>query len=194
MRSFLLAIAVLQILQCSGVPSPEAALRTSLMKLNEMTDTPNLCSVTRRRLRAMYPTGKLTYNLDLAFSVKETTCSKNSGLEFDSPLCRFRPAPTAERGVCRSRVKYFADEIVDVHVHCRGLKSFKGKIHSSESRESNQEVKRKSTESMSKEVESREIESIGVESKIGTAKSREAKARSALFTAVKSRECSRARC
>lgn len=41
------------------------------------------------------PTGKISYNVDLAFSVQETVCSKNSGLEFDDSSCIFRPVRIA---------------------------------------------------------------------------------------------------
>ncbi|XP_067890722.1 secreted phosphoprotein 24-like [Heterodontus francisci] len=146
MKSFLLTIAAVQILHCSGIPSPKDALRVSVIKLNEITETTNLCGITRRRVNDIYRTGKLSYNVDLTFSVKETVCSKNSGLEFDDPSCYFRPKKTAEKGFCKSRVEYFADEVVDTDVECRGLKMLDSNSESSESSENSIEVGKKSRE------------------------------------------------
>uniref|UniRef100_UPI00398F1CD1 secreted phosphoprotein 24-like n=1 Tax=Pristiophorus japonicus TaxID=55135 RepID=UPI00398F1CD1 len=141
MNSFLLTIAAVQILHCSGIPSPKDALRESVIKLNEITETTNLCGITRRRVKDIYRTGKLSYSVDLTFSVKETVCSKNSGLEFDDPSCHFRPRKTAEKGFCKSRVEYFADKVVDIDVECRGLKTVDSNSDSSESSEDSIEVK-----------------------------------------------------
>ncbi|XP_067844320.1 secreted phosphoprotein 24-like [Heptranchias perlo] len=113
MKSFLLIIAAVQILHCSGVPTPEDALRESVIKLNEITEITN----------DIYYKGKLSYNMDLAFTVKETVCSKNSGLEFDDPSCHFRTKKTTEKGLCKSRVQRFADEVIDIDMECRGLKT-----------------------------------------------------------------------
>uniref|UniRef100_UPI00398E9A4E secreted phosphoprotein 24-like n=1 Tax=Pristiophorus japonicus TaxID=55135 RepID=UPI00398E9A4E len=140
MNSFLLTIAAVQILHCSGVPSPKDALRESVIKLNEITEITNLCGVTRRRVKDIYRTGKLSYNVDLTFLVKETVCSKNSGLEFDDPSCHFRPRKTAEKGYCKSRVEYFAGEVIDIDVECRGLKTVDSNSESFESRENSIEV------------------------------------------------------
>uniref|UniRef100_UPI00398EB09C uncharacterized protein n=1 Tax=Pristiophorus japonicus TaxID=55135 RepID=UPI00398EB09C len=153
MNSFLLTIAAVQILHCSGVPSPKDALRESVRKLNEITETTNLCGITRRRVKDIYRTGKLSFNVDLTFSVKETICSKNSGLEFDDPSCHFHPRKTSEKGFCKSRVEYFADKVVDIDVECRGLKTVDSSSDSSESSEDSIEVKSKSQE-MSLEVSS----------------------------------------
>ncbi|XP_067892398.1 secreted phosphoprotein 24-like [Heterodontus francisci] len=146
MKSFLLTIAAVQILHCSGIPSPKDALRMSIIKLNEITETTNLCGITRRRVNDIYRTGKLSYNVDLTFSVKETICSKNSGLEFDDPNCYFRPKKTAVKGFCKSHVEYFADEVSDIYVECRGLKTVDSNSDSSESSENNIEVGKKSKE------------------------------------------------
>ncbi|XP_078085405.1 secreted phosphoprotein 24-like [Mustelus asterias] len=145
MKSLLLTIAAVQILQCSGIPSPKDALRVSVGKLNEITAITNLCGITRRRVKDVYRTGKLSYNVDLTFSVKETVCSKNSGLEFDDPSCRFRSKKSARKGWCNSRVEYFADEVLDVDVECRGLKTFDSKSGSFESSENSIEVINKRT-------------------------------------------------
>ncbi|XP_067891981.1 secreted phosphoprotein 24-like [Heterodontus francisci] len=144
MKSFLLIIAAVQILHCSGIPSPKDALRVSVIKLNEITETTNLCGITRRRVNNIYRTGKLSYNVDLTFSVKETACSKNSGLEFDDPNCHFCLKKTAEKGFCKSHVEYFADEVVDIDVECRGLKTIDSNSESSESSENSIEMKSKS--------------------------------------------------
>ncbi|XP_060684040.1 secreted phosphoprotein 24-like isoform X2 [Hemiscyllium ocellatum] len=141
MKAFLLTIAAVQILHCSGIPSPKDALRASVIKLNEITETSNLCGITRRRVKNIQHTGKLSYNVDLTFSVKETVCSKNSGLEFDDPSCHFRLRKAAERGLCKSHVAYFADEVVDIDVECRGLKTVDSNSDSSESSENSVEVK-----------------------------------------------------
>ncbi|XP_067842962.1 secreted phosphoprotein 24-like [Heptranchias perlo] len=143
MKSFLLIIAAVQILHCSGVPTPQDALRESVIKLNEITEITNLCGITRRRVKDIYRTGTLSYNVDLVFTVKETVCSKNSGLEFDDPSCRFRPKKTAEKGFCKSHVQYFADRVIDIDVECRGLKTVDSNSDSSVSTENSIEVKTK---------------------------------------------------
>ncbi|XP_067892400.1 secreted phosphoprotein 24-like [Heterodontus francisci] len=146
MKSFLLTIAAVQILHCSGIPSSKDALRVSVIKLNDITEITNLCGITRRRVNDIYRTGKLSYNVDLTFSVKETVCSKNSGLEFDDPSCYFRTKKTGEKGFCKSHVEYFADEVVDIDVECRGLKTVDSNSESSESSENSIEVERNSEE------------------------------------------------
>ncbi|XP_038646305.1 secreted phosphoprotein 24-like [Scyliorhinus canicula] len=126
MKSLLLTIAAVQILHCSGVPNPEDALRVAVMKLNEISEISHLCRTISSTVTDLSPTGKFSYNVDLAFSVKETVCSKNSGLEFDDSSCNFRPAKIAETASCRSRVKYLADEVLDVDVECHGFKKARG--------------------------------------------------------------------
>ncbi|XP_043550480.1 secreted phosphoprotein 24-like isoform X2 [Chiloscyllium plagiosum] len=151
MKAFLLTIAAVQIVHCSGIPSPKDALRVSVIKLNQITKTSNLCGITRRRVKDIYRTGKLSYNVDLTFSVKETVCSKNSGLEFDDPSCYFHPKMTAVKGLCTSHVEYFADEVVDVDVECRGLKMVDSNSDSSETNENSIEVKTKSKQMSTEE-------------------------------------------
>ncbi|XP_048391317.1 secreted phosphoprotein 24-like [Stegostoma tigrinum] len=151
MKAFLLTIAAVQILHCSGIPSPKDALRASVLKLNQITETSNLCRITRRSVKDIHRTGKLSYNVDLTFSVKETVCSKNSGLEFDDRSCRFRTKKSAEKGFCKSHVEYYADEVIEVDVECRGLKTINGKSGSFESSENSVELKTKSKEKGIKE-------------------------------------------
>ncbi|XP_069786585.1 secreted phosphoprotein 24-like [Narcine bancroftii] len=126
MKSFLLAIAAVQILHCSGVPNPEDALRAAITKLNEISEISHLCGIIGSRITDLSPTGKFSYNVDLSFSVQETVCSKNSGLEFDDSSCIFRPARIAETANCRSRVKYLAGDVLDVDVECHGFRKAKG--------------------------------------------------------------------
>ncbi|XP_051879780.1 secreted phosphoprotein 24-like [Pristis pectinata] len=126
MKSFLLAIAAVQILHCSGVPNPEDALRAAITKLNEISEISHLCGIISSTVTDLSPTGKFSYNVDLAFSVQETVCSKNSGLEFDDSSCTFRPARIAETATCRSRVKYMADDVLDVDVECHGFRKARG--------------------------------------------------------------------
>ncbi|XP_048391315.1 secreted phosphoprotein 24-like isoform X2 [Stegostoma tigrinum] len=144
MKAFLLTIAAVQILHCSGIPSPKDALRASIIKLNQITETSNLYGITRRRVKDIYHTGKLSYNVDLTFSVKETICSKDSGLEFDDPSCYFHPKKTAEKGLCKSHVEYFANEVVDIDVQCQGLKMVDSNGDSLESNENSNEVNTRS--------------------------------------------------
>ncbi|XP_078260565.1 secreted phosphoprotein 24-like [Rhinoraja longicauda] len=159
MNSFLLAIAAVQILHCSGVPSTKDALRSSVVKLNEITEITNLCVITRRGVTTTYRTGKLSYNVDLTFSVKETVCSKNSGQEFDDPSCTFRPKNIAEKGFCKSRVEYFADKVADVDVECEGLKTIDSESDSTESNETSIEAQSKSNETSLEETSSVESKS-----------------------------------
>ncbi|XP_078260559.1 secreted phosphoprotein 24-like [Rhinoraja longicauda] len=143
MKSFLLAIAAVQILHCLGAPSPKAALRASMMKLNKITRIPNLCGITGRAVKDVYRTGKMSYNVDLAFTVKETVCSKNSRLTFDHPRCHLRTKKTAKKSFCKSRVEYFAGKIVDIDVECRGLRTFDRRSGSFESSENSIEAQNK---------------------------------------------------
>ncbi|XP_043550486.1 secreted phosphoprotein 24-like [Chiloscyllium plagiosum] len=173
MKAFLLTIAAVQILHCSGIPRPKDALRASVIKLNQITETSNLCGITRRRVKDIHRTGKLSYNVDLTFSVKETVCSKNSGLEFDDPSCNFRPRKAAEKGFCKSRIEYYADEVINVDVECQGLKTFDRKSGSFESSENSVEVKtnskgkemKKSSKVKNKSTETSLEDSLDVESK-----------------------------
>ncbi|XP_072434839.1 secreted phosphoprotein 24-like [Chiloscyllium punctatum] len=142
MKAFLLAIAAVQILHCSGVPNPEDALRAAVMKLNEISEISHLCRSISSTVTDLSPTGKFSYNVDLAFSVKETVCSKNSGLEFDDSSCSFRPTKIAETATCRSRVKYLADEVLDVDVECHGFKRAKGNRDSPERLRSESDIYR----------------------------------------------------
>ncbi|XP_072351169.1 secreted phosphoprotein 24-like [Scyliorhinus torazame] len=176
MKSLLLTIAAMQILHCSGMPSPKDALRASVLKLNKITEITNLCGITRRRVKDVYRTGKVSYNVDLTFSVKETVCSKNSGLEFDDPGCHFRSKKSAEKGLCKSRVEYFADEVIEVDVECRGLKTIDSNSESSESSENSIEVETKSIETLIEEspnVKSKSTESSLEESPSVRSKSAE---------------------
>ncbi|XP_055494505.1 secreted phosphoprotein 24-like [Leucoraja erinacea] len=159
MKSFLLAIAAVQILHCSGLPSTKDALRASVVKLNEITEITNLCAITRRGVTTTYRTGKLSYNVDLTFSVKETVCSKNSGQEFDDPICTFRPKNIAEKGFCKSRVEYFADKVADVDVECEGLKTIDSESDSTESNETSIEAQSKTNETSLEETTSVESKS-----------------------------------
>ncbi|XP_069786579.1 secreted phosphoprotein 24-like isoform X2 [Narcine bancroftii] len=152
MPYLLLALAAVQILHCSAVPVPEDALRASVLKLNYITEIPNLCGITGRRMTNTYRTGKLSYNVDLTFSVKETVCSKNSGLEFDDPSCYFRPRKIAEGGFCKSRVEYFADKVAYVDVECEGLKTVDSESDSMESSETRFEDLTELTESSLEDI------------------------------------------
>ncbi|XP_032879393.1 secreted phosphoprotein 24-like [Amblyraja radiata] len=159
MKSFLLAIAAVQILHCSGVPSTKDALRASVAKLNEITEITNLCAITRRGVTNTYRTGKLSYNVDLTFAVKETVCSKNSGQEFDDPSCTFLSRNIVEKGFCKSRVEYFADKVADVDVECEGLKTIDSESDSTESNETSIEAQSKSNETSLEETSSVESKS-----------------------------------
>ncbi|XP_032880441.1 secreted phosphoprotein 24-like isoform X3 [Amblyraja radiata] len=154
MKSFLLAIAAVQILHCSGLPSTKDALRASVAKLNEITKITNLCAITRRGVTNTYRTGKLSHNVYLTFSVKETVCSKNTGQEFDDPICTFRPKNIAEKGFCKSHVEYFADKVADVDVECEGLKTIDSESDSAESNETSIEAQSKSNETSLEETSS----------------------------------------
>ncbi|XP_078260562.1 secreted phosphoprotein 24-like [Rhinoraja longicauda] len=152
MKSFLLAIAAVQIFYCSGMPSTKDALRASVAKLNEITEIANLCAIIRRGVTTTYRTGKLSYNVDLTFSVKETVCSKNSGHEFDDSGCTFRSKNIAEKGFCKSRVEYFADKVAGVDVECEGLKTIDSESDSTESSETSIEAQTKSKEASLEET------------------------------------------
>ncbi|XP_062906092.1 secreted phosphoprotein 24-like [Mobula hypostoma] len=152
MKTFLLAVAAVQIFSCSGVPSTKEALRASVIKLNEMTEIPNLCGITRRGVTNTYHTGKLSYSMDLTFSVKETVCSKNSGQEFDDPSCSFRHKNIAEKGFCKSHVEFFADKVADVEVECDGLTTADSESDSTESSENSIEAQSISEETSLEET------------------------------------------
>ncbi|XP_059822077.1 uncharacterized protein LOC132392263 [Hypanus sabinus] len=152
MKIFLLVITAVQILYCSGMPSTKEALRASVIKLNEITEITNLCGISRRGVTNTYRTGKLSYSVDLTFSVIETVCSKNSGQEFDDPSCSFHPKNIAEKGFCKSHVEFFADEVADVDVECDGLKTVDSESDSTESSENSIEAQSKSKETSLEET------------------------------------------
>ncbi|XP_072115846.1 secreted phosphoprotein 24-like [Mobula birostris] len=167
MKSFLFTLAAVQILHCSGVPSTKEALRASVIKLNEITMITNLCGITRRGVTNTYRTGKLSYSMDLMFSVKETVCSKNSGQEFDDLNCSFRPKNIAEKGFCKSHVEFFADKVADVEVECDGLTTVDSESDSTETSENSIEEQSKSKETPLEEtsdVESKSKETSAEES------------------------------
>ncbi|XP_062906090.1 secreted phosphoprotein 24-like [Mobula hypostoma] len=152
MKTCVLTIIAVQILYCSGVPSTKEALRASVNKLNEISDITNLCGITRRGVTNTYRTGKLSYSMDLTFSVKETVCSKNSGQEFDDPSCSFCSKSIAEKGFCKSHVEFFADKVADVDVECDGLKIVDSESDSKESSETRIEAQTKSKETSREET------------------------------------------
>ncbi|XP_059821947.1 secreted phosphoprotein 24-like [Hypanus sabinus] len=152
MKSFLLTLAAMQILHCSGVPRTKEALRASVIKLNEITEIPNLCGISRRGVTNTYCTGNLSYGVDLTFSVKETVCSKNSGQEFDDPSCSFHSKNIAEKGFCKSHVEFFADKVADVDVECGGLKTVDSESDLTESSENSIEAQSKSNETSLEET------------------------------------------
>ncbi|XP_069786586.1 secreted phosphoprotein 24-like [Narcine bancroftii] len=175
MKSFLLTIAAVQILHCSGVPSTKHALRASILKLNEITEIANLCAITRRGVTNTYRTGKLSYNVDLTFSVKETICSKNSGHEFDDVSCLFRPKKVAETGLCRSHVEYFANKVSDIDVECEGLKTVGSESDSTESSETRTEAQSESKETSLEETS--DVESNSEETSLEDASDDQGKSR-----------------
>ncbi|XP_072115847.1 uncharacterized protein [Mobula birostris] len=142
-----------------GVPSTKEALRASVNKLNEISDITNLCGITRRGVTNTYRTGKLSYSMDLTFSVKETVCSKNSGQEFDDPSCSFCSKSIAEKGFCKSHVEFFADKVADVDVECDGLKTVDSESDSKESSETRIEAQTKSKETSLEETPNVESQS-----------------------------------
>ncbi|XP_062908633.1 secreted phosphoprotein 24-like [Mobula hypostoma] len=176
MKSFLLTLAAVQILHCSGVPSTKEALRASVIKLNEITKITSLCGITRRGVTNTYRTGKLSYSMDLTFSVKETVCSKNSGQEFDDPNCSFHPAVSPEKGFAKAMWNFFADKAADVEVECDGLTTVDSKSDSTETSENSIEEQSKSKETPLEEtshVESKSKETSAEESSHMKSKSTE---------------------
>ncbi|XP_072902852.1 secreted phosphoprotein 24-like [Hemitrygon akajei] len=192
MKSYPLALVAVQILHCLGMPNTKEALRASVIKLNEISEITNLCGITRRGVANTYRTGKLSYNVDLTFSVKETVCSKNSGLEFDYPSCRFRPESTAENGVCKSHVEFFADKVADIEVECDGLKTVDSESDSTESSETSIEDKTKSKEKSVEETSKASTESkeVSQENTSSMEKSKEASVEELADVKSKSKETS----
>ncbi|KAM7375120.1 hypothetical protein PAMA_014280 [Pampus argenteus] len=140
MRSYVLFLALLQLLGCSGIPlhNPELqsmadrGLVAALAEVNSVYAVNHLYRVTQGSVTRVISTGLNTFDLLMVFDIKETECLKASGN--DPQTCPFRPGFFVPSLSCSSRVRTSATSTQVVFLKCGGSSS-----SSSSSEESSEE-------------------------------------------------------
>ncbi|XP_037706315.1 secreted phosphoprotein 24 isoform X4 [Choloepus didactylus] len=108
---------------CSGFPvydydpsSVREALGASVAKVNAQSLSPYLFRAFRSSVRRINVLDDDTLSMDLEFSIRETTCRRDS--EQDPSTCDFQRGYFVPTAVCRSTVQVSADQVQDVWVRC----------------------------------------------------------------------------
>ncbi|XP_016042166.1 secreted phosphoprotein 24 isoform X1 [Erinaceus europaeus] len=122
---------------CAGFPvydydpaSLRDALGASVAKVNSQSLSPFLLRPFRSSLKRVNLMDEGSLSLDLEFSVRETTCRKDS--REDPATCNFQRGYHVPAAQCRSTVQVSAEQVQDVWVRCRW--SFSSESNSSEER------------------------------------------------------------
>ncbi|XP_075466090.1 secreted phosphoprotein 24 [Ascaphus truei] len=139
MMRILLSTLLVQILCCSGLPVDDdkegimrAALNASLSRVNSQSWGTSLLRVTRSIVKRVNYLGEgdADYDISLEFSVRETTCNKNSAQ--DPMTCAFRlgryvgltlDSPSQQQASCRSRVRVSGGQARAVSADCHRPRS-----------------------------------------------------------------------
>ncbi|XP_035533708.1 secreted phosphoprotein 24 [Morone saxatilis] len=124
MKSYVLLLALLQSLGCSGIPLynseleslADRGLGTSLAEVNSVYAVSHLYRVTRGSVTRVIPMGLNTVDLLMTFGIKETQCAKSSGS--DPLTCAFRPGFFVRSFACFSRVRMSATSTQLVSLRC----------------------------------------------------------------------------
>ncbi|XP_070712048.1 secreted phosphoprotein 24 [Pempheris klunzingeri] len=124
MRSYVLLLALLLCLGCTGVPlfnseleaMANRGLEASLAQVNSVYAASHLYRVTRGSVTRVIPVGLNTVDLMMIFGIKETECAKSSGR--DSQTCAFRPGFFVPSFSCSSRVRMSAASTQVVSLRC----------------------------------------------------------------------------
>ncbi|XP_029420013.1 secreted phosphoprotein 24 isoform X2 [Nannospalax galili] len=109
---------------CSGFPvydyspsSLQEALSASVAKVNSQSLSPYLFRAFQSSLKRVNALDEDTLIMNLEFSVRETTCLRDSGE--DPSTCVFQRGYYVPTAACRSTVQMSAEQVQDVWAHCR---------------------------------------------------------------------------
>ncbi|XP_038575042.1 secreted phosphoprotein 24-like [Micropterus salmoides] len=124
MKSYVLLLALLQSLGCSGIPlhntelesMAEWGLGAVLAEVNSAYAVSHLYRVTQGFVTSVIPAGLNTVDLLMIFCVKETECVKTS--RNDPQTCAFRPDFFEPSFSCFSRVRISATSTQVVSLRC----------------------------------------------------------------------------
>uniref|UniRef100_A0A665TZ63 Secreted phosphoprotein 24 n=1 Tax=Echeneis naucrates TaxID=173247 RepID=A0A665TZ63_ECHNA len=139
MKSYILLLAVLQVLRCSGAPNFNSELESmsnkgldaALAEANSMYAVSRLYRVIQASVTRLIPVGLNTVDMMMSFAMKETECAKTS--RTDPQTCAFRPGFFVPSLSCSSRVRVTATSAQVLAVRC-------GRDSSSSSSESSEET------------------------------------------------------
>ncbi|XP_039997871.1 secreted phosphoprotein 24 [Xiphias gladius] len=124
MKSYVLLLALLQSLGCSGVPlqnselesMAERGLGAALAEVNSVYAVSQLYRVTQGSITRIIPIGLNTVDMMMKFGIKETECAKGS--RSDPQTCAFRPGFFVPSLSCSSRVRMSATTALVVSLRC----------------------------------------------------------------------------
>lgn len=109
---------------CAGFPvydydpsSLSEALNASVAKVNAQSLSPYLFRAVRSSIKRVNILEEDSVSMDIEFSIRETTCRRNSGE--DPATCDFQRGFYTPAAVCRSTVWVSAEKVQDTWVHCR---------------------------------------------------------------------------
>ncbi|XP_034073131.1 secreted phosphoprotein 24 [Gymnodraco acuticeps] len=120
MKSYVLLLALLQAVRCSGVPLYDSELGTvadrgltaALARVNSVYAVSHLYRATRSSVTKVIPMGLITVDLQMVFGIKETQCVKAS--RQDPQTCAFRPGFFVPTFSCSSRLRVSATNSTQV--------------------------------------------------------------------------------
>ncbi|XP_012668966.1 secreted phosphoprotein 24 isoform X2 [Otolemur garnettii] len=108
---------------CSGFPvydydpsTLREALRASVAKVNSQSLSPYLFRPFRSSLKRVEALDENNLVMSLEFSVRETTCRKDSGE--DPSTCAFQRSYSVPSAVCRSSVQVSMEQVQSVRARC----------------------------------------------------------------------------
>ncbi|KAM9334041.1 secreted phosphoprotein 24 [Symphorus nematophorus] len=124
MKSYVLLVALLQALGCSGAPLYSAELESmanrglgaTLAQVNTVYAASHLYRVTRGSVTRVIPVGTNTIDMLMSFGIKETECAKTSTA--DPQTCAFRPGFFVPSFPCVSRVRMSAGSAQVLSLRC----------------------------------------------------------------------------
>ncbi|KAF0044885.1 hypothetical protein F2P81_001414 [Scophthalmus maximus] len=124
MRPYVLLVALLQSLRCSGVPLYSSELESmshrglgaALVKVNSVYAGSHLYRVTQASVTRVVPVGLNTADLLMVFGIKETECATASGS--DPQTCAFRPGFFVPTFTCSGRLRMSATSAQVLSLKC----------------------------------------------------------------------------
>ncbi|KAM8789604.1 secreted phosphoprotein 24 [Rhynchonycteris naso] len=113
---------------CAGFPvydydlsSLRAALGASVADVNARSLSPYLFRAFWSSIRRVNVLGADSVSMDIEFSIRETTCRRDSG--DDPATCDFQRGYFVPAATCRSTVRMSGEQVQDVWVRCRWASS-----------------------------------------------------------------------